>query len=221
MNLYLSSYMIGDHADRLREMAGGRGARMAIITNALDGIATEAQLEFARNRFDPDEYFAAYGFDPSLIDLRRYGGRQEALRALLQRHSVIWVLGGNTFLLRRAMRESGFDQIIGDLLASGIVYGGWSAGACVAGDSLRAVGIMDEPHAEAAGYLSSEVIWEGLGLVPFTIVPHFESDHAEAPLAAKAVAWATDQDIEFRPLRDGEVIVVEKNGRPMVLPRAI
>lgn len=155
--------MIGDHAGRLLDMAGGQGARMAIITNALDGIAPEAQLAFARNRFDPDEYFAAYGFDPSLVDLRRYAGRPKALHALLQRHQVIWALGGNTFLLRRAMRESGFDQIIRDLLAGGIVYGGWSAGACVAGDSLKAVGIMDEPHAQALGHLTSEVIWEGVG----------------------------------------------------------
>ena len=192
---------------------------MAIITNALDAVPFEAQLEFTRNRFDPDAYFAQHGFDPSLIDLRRYAGREDALRQLLLRFKVIWAVGGNTFLLRRAMRESGFDRIIGDLLKSGIVYGGWSAGACVAGDNLQAVGLMDEPHAEAPGYLGSSIVWEGLNLVPFSILPHYRSDHPEAPMAAKAVDWAAKQKIEFRALRDGDVLIVENGGAPTLLLR--
>ena len=219
MNLYLSSYMIGDNASRLLAMAGGPGARMAIISNALDSFGLDDQLAFTRSQFDPDEYFARHGFDPSLIDLRRYTGRQEALRSMLLRHKVIWVLGGNAFLLRRAMRESGFDNIVGELLASGMVYAGWSAGACVAGNSLRAVGIMDEPEASAPGYLTDEIIWDGLALVPFAILPHYESDHPEAPLAAKAVDWAMKQQVPFRALRDGDVIIVESSGAPTLLER--
>lgn len=219
MNLYLSSYMIGDHADLLLSMAGGLGARMAVITNALDGHAVENLLTSARTQFDADEYFAAYGFDPSLIDLRRYVGRQEALRRMLLRHKVIWTLGGNTFLLRRAMRESGFDEIIRQILDDGLIYGGFSAGACVVGDSLQAVGIMDEPDRLAPGYLTTDVIWDGLGLVPFAIIPHYESDHVEAPLAAKAAAWAADQKIDVRTLRDGEVLLVKDSGPPTILSR--
>jgi dipeptidase E len=219
MNLYLSSYMIGDHADRLIAMTGDRGRRMAIITNALDGIELADQLAFTRSQFDPDSYFASYGFDPSFIDLRRYAGRQEVLRNVLSRHQVIWALGGNTFLLRRAMRESGFDAIIRELLGEGIVYAGWSAGACVVGDSLRAVGIMDEPEATAPGYLTEDVIWDGLGLVPFTILPHYESDHPEASVAADAVSWAKERQVPFRALRDGDVIVVENSSTPMLLTR--
>lgn len=220
MNLYLSSYMIGDHADRLLSMAGGPGARMAVITNALDAFTFDDQLTYARTQFDADEYFAAHGFDPSLVDLRRYAGRREALRRVLLRHRVIWVLGGNTFLLRRAMRESGFDEVIREVLDDGVIYAGWSAGACVAGDSLQAVGIMDEPGITAPGYLTSDVIWKGLGLVPFTILPHYESDHFEAPLAAKAATWAAEQQIDFRTLRDGEVMLVANGGAPTLLPRA-
>lgn len=192
---------------------------MAIISNALDSIGLDDQLAFTRSQFDPDEYFASHGFDPSLIDLRRYIGRQEALRSMLLRHKVIWVLGGNAFLLRRAMRESGFDTIVGELLANGMVYAGWSAGACVVGDSLRAVSIMDEPEASAPGYLTDEVIWEGLALVPFAILPHYKSDHPEAPQAAQAVDWAVKQQVPFRALRDGDVIIVENGGAPTLLER--
>lgn len=219
MKLYLSSYMLGDHGERLLAMAGGRGARVAVITNALDFIPLEAQLEYTRTQFDPVAYFAEHGLDPSLLDLRFYFGRSAALREVLRRHRVVWALGGNAFLLRRAMRESGFDEIVHDLLSDGLVYAGWSAGACVAGDSLRAIGLMDDPDVTAPGYGPGEPVWDGLGLVPFTIVPHHASDHPETTAAASAVAWAMERGIAHRALRDGDVLVADA-GEPTVLPRA-
>ncbi|HEU0099267.1 MAG TPA: Type 1 glutamine amidotransferase-like domain-containing protein [Allosphingosinicella sp.] len=219
MKLYLSSLMVGDHVDRLIALAGGRGARMAVITNALDYIPLQAQLEHARAHFDPMIYFADNGFDPSLLDLRFYFGRPAALRAVLLRHKVIWALGGNAFLLRRALRESGFDNIIGDLLGEGIIYAGWSAGACVAGDSLRAIGLMDDPSVSAPGYDSAEPIWDGLGLVPFTIIPHYRSEHPEAPAAGKAAEFALSNGIDFRTLSDGDVLLLAENGVPTLLSR--
>jgi dipeptidase E len=218
VKLYLSSVMIGDHVDRLVGLAGGRGARMAVVTNALDYIPLEAQLEHARNHFDPMIYFAENGFDPTLLDLRFYFGRPLALRELLLRHKVIWALGGNAFLLRRAMRESGFESVIGSMLDEGLVYSGWSAGACVAGDSLRAIGLMDDPDVSAPGYPSGEPIWEGLGFVPFTIIPHFRSDHAEAAAAEHAAEWALSNKIEYRTISDGDVLLVDSGGTRL-LPR--
>ncbi len=38
------------------------------------------------------------------------------------------------------MRDSGFDVILEDLLKSDVVYAGWSAGSCVAGDRMDVVG---------------------------------------------------------------------------------
>jgi len=55
-------------------------------------------------------------------------------------------MGGNTYVLRYEMRRSGFDVIIKDLLAAGIVYGGDSAGALVAGLSIAGVESADEPE---------------------------------------------------------------------------
>lgn len=219
MTIYLSSYLLGDHADRLLGLAGGPGARMAIITNALDYIPFDDQLAFARSEQDIDEYFAGYGFDPSIVDLRRYFGRRDALKSMLLRHKVIWAVGGNAFLLMRAMRESGFDEIVGDLLQQGVIYAGWSAGACVAGDDLRAVGQMDEPNVSARGYTTADPIWRGLGLVPFSILPHFQSDHLEARSASAAAAWATERHIAHRTLRDGDVLLALDGSEPVLLPR--
>lgn len=207
MNLYLSSYGLGDHAELLLEMAGGPGARMAIITNALDAIPFEAQNAYFRLKPDPLIAYEAAGFDPALIDLRRFFGRTADLAHVLRRYRLIFAVGGNSFLLRRAMRDSGFDAIIGDLLGEGIVYGGFSAGACVMGDDMRAIAIMDAPDERAPGYLTDDPIQTGLGLVPFAIIPHVDSDHAEAELAVGSLAFAQANGIAHVPLRDGEVIV--------------
>ncbi|HEX7858467.1 MAG TPA: Type 1 glutamine amidotransferase-like domain-containing protein [Sphingobium sp.] len=216
--LYLSSYMLGDHADRLLAMAGGAGARMAVLTNALDAIPLEAQLNFVRTKYDPLTYFFQNGFDPSLFDLRRYFGRPHELASLLRQYRIIWALGGNSFLLRRAMRDSGFDTILPDLLKRGIVYAGWSAGACVAGDLMSAVAAMDEPNVTAPGYLTTDPIETGLGLLPYQIIPHYESDHPETSAARGAVEWAMKHGVKYVPLRDGEVII-ENRGHVDFLPK--
>ncbi|HEY4077387.1 MAG TPA: Type 1 glutamine amidotransferase-like domain-containing protein [Rhizomicrobium sp.] len=207
MKLYLSSYMIGDHADRLLAMAG-HNARMAIITNALDAFPMENRFQYTRTVFDPVEYFLGQGFDPELVDLRYYFGRAAALRESLRRYKIVWALGGNTFLLRRAMRESGFDSFIAEMLRDeGIIYGGWSAGACVAAPSLRGIALMDEPEAMADGYSSRDIVWEGLDLVPFSIVPHVQSNHPESALASKAVSYLESRGLPYQPLRDGDVVM--------------
>lgn len=35
---------------------------------------------------------------------------EESLEAKLKEFGLVWAVGGNTFLLRRAMRQSGFDE---------------------------------------------------------------------------------------------------------------
>lgn len=116
------------------------------------------------------------------------------------------------------MPDSGFDIILVDLLESDVVYAGWSAGACVAGDRMEAVAVMDEPDATAPGHVTNDPLKTGLGLLPYTIIPHHESDHPEASAAGKAVSWARDHGVEYVALQDGEVIV-ENQGRIEILPK--
>jgi len=207
MKLFLSSYRLGDHGDLFAQMAGGPGARVAIIPNAADAYPLEAQFAYTRTILNPLTWFDPWGLDAAIIDLRSFFGQTADLARVLRRYQAIWAPGGNSFLLRRAMRDSGFDTILGDLLADGMTYGGFSAGACVIGDDMRAVAIMDAPDETAPGHVTSDPIMTGLGLVPFTIIPHIDSDSAEAEAAAKAVAYAQAEGIAHVALRDGEVIV--------------
>ena len=207
VRLYLSSYRMGD---RFAELVSALppGAPVAVVSNALDFIDPEARAAYARNVHDPVAEFRAHGLTAFDLDLRQYFARPEALAEALAPVRLIFATGGNAFLLRRAMAQSGLDALIPGRLAQGdLIYGGWSAGAVVAGPALKGLHLMDDPAVLAPGGYAPEPIWDGLGLVDFTIVPHFASDHPEADAAAKAAAWLQAEGLPFRTLRDGEVIV--------------
>jgi dipeptidase E len=206
MRLYLSSYRIGDRAGALLALLGF-GKRAALISNALDNISPAARQIYREEVYDPAAELASLGITAEDFDLRHYFGMGDALASDLSRYDLVWVMGGNAFTLRRAMRQSGFDTVIADMLdRDSIVYGGFSAGAVVAGPSLTGFELMDEPAELPPGYAPGPVL-EGLNLVDFAIVPHYRSLHPEAPAAERCARHLAARRLPFRALRDGEAIV--------------
>jgi dipeptidase E len=86
-------------------------------------------------------------------------------------------MAGNTFYLNFYLQQSGFAKIVKEATAQGLVYGGESAGAVVAGSTLHGVEKVDDP-AEAPA-----IIWEGLGLVDHGILPHADWEKYRKPMA--------------------------------------
>ena len=206
MRLYLSSYRTQDTAGDLLDLAGGP-CRAVVISNAVDMIPPAERQAYARKIHDPVVELRDAGLDAEGLDLRDYFGAPAALERDLANVGLVWAVGGNAFLLRRALRQSGMDAILARRLAEdSLAYGGWSAGACVAGSTLRGLHLMDEPELVTPGY-DPEVIWEGMGLIDFAIVPHFASDHPEAQAADRAAAYLAAGAIPHRTLRDGEAIL--------------
>lgn len=206
MRLYLSSYRIGDRAGSLLALLGN-GRRAAVIENALDNISPAARDLYRAEAYDPVVELGSLGIAATPIDLRDHFGDPEGLRARLSRFDLVWVTGGNAFVLRRAMKQSGFDDVIVDMLDSDqIVYGGFSAGAVVAAPSLEGIHLMDDPDEAPAGY-DRETVWDGLGLIDHAIVPHYRSPHSESAAADRAVRHLCSRGLRYRALRDGEAIV--------------
>jgi dipeptidase E len=207
MRLYLSSYRLGDTPGDLVNLMRG-GTRALIVANALDAIPAERREAYRATVYDPVAEFARLGIEAQVLDLRETR-TPAALRDRLESCDLVWVMGGNSFVLRRAMRASGFDAVIAELLAAdALVYGGFSAGAVAATPTLRGIELMDDPYGVPDGY-DPEIVWDGLNLVDFSIVPHFESDHPESRLA-KATALRLERlGLAHRTLRDGEAIMVE------------
>jgi len=214
MRLYLSSWRVGDRAGSLLALLGS-GKRAALIENALD-LSSEAAREMHRTEvYDPAVELASLGIGVTRLDLRQYFGRPEALAAALAGYDLVWVTGGNTFVLRRAMKASGFDDLITRMLDSDeIVYGGFGAGAVVAGPGLGGMQLFDDAGAVPHGY-DPETVWDGLGLIDHAIVPHYRSPHPETAAAERTTRHLAGQGLRYRALRDGEVIVWTENRRRM------
>lgn len=202
MNLYLSSFRIGERGDDLRRLAAGR--RIGFIPNALDHVEPEARER--SNALGLDE-IRDVGLEAESLDLREYFGRTEALRARIDDLGGVWVRGGNTFVLRQAMSLSGFDEILVPLYESEFLYAGYSAGVCVLAPGLEGLQHVDDPTVRP--YPGAEVIWEGLAILEDLILPHYRSDHPESPAIDREVEYCTAKGIPFKTLRDGEVLILE------------
>ena len=128
MRAYLSSFRLGNQPQRLVELVRDSN-RAAVVLNACDLLSDEERRMRAQQEMAALE---ALGFSATEIDLRRYftnRDRGRELGALLAAHGLVWVRGGNSFVLRRAMKASGLDWVIRDLLEDDVlVYGGFRAG---------------------------------------------------------------------------------------------
>ena len=145
MRLYASSFRLGSEPEKLRALFAGP-SRVGVITNALDFSTDLSRRQHALQRECRD--LASLGLVPEEIDLRNYFGRREALDDRLTRCDGVWVVGGNAFILRRAMRYSGLDELLQQRRVgpAAFVYAGYSAGACVLSPTLKGIHLVDAPH---------------------------------------------------------------------------
>ena len=162
MKLFLSSIGIPDKDIFMSLFETTDNLSVALIQNAQSEY-TEfrkvIELEATKNLFNK------LGFRYTLIDLNELD--KEELKDSLSRHSAVWFMGGNTFVLNYCIEKSGLHLFICDLLDNGLVYGGESAGAVVAGKTLHGVEFVDDPNT------ASKVYWDGLGLIKYGIIPHW------------------------------------------------
>jgi dipeptidase E len=207
MRLFLSSQDFGNYPEALIKLVG-KNKKAAFIKNAQDDKSPEE-----RNFSIPEkkDMFQSASFEFEELDLRDYFGERKKLLNKLSNFGLVWCSGGNTFILRRAMAASGLDSILKDLLSKDqIVYGGSSAGSCVTAPSLQGIENGDRPHPDIVpdGYPIKEPIWDGLNIVPFMIVPHYNSDWFKKEADA-TIQYLEEHKLSYRKLKDGQVIVID------------
>jgi dipeptidase E len=197
MKLYLSSYRIPTPAD-LEKLLGKplQGASVALITNAKDYYTTRAR-DFTVGGLVT--YMEQLGLKVDEIDLRNYDDAT-SVKQKLAGHDIVWAMGGNTYMLRYEMKRSGFDQIIKEVLESGALYGGDSAGALVAGQSIAGVESADEPS------FAEEYIADGLSLVPCVFLPHIDNPEFTDVLP---IFREKQQGKEIIELKDSQAVIFD------------
>lgn len=203
MRLFLSSQDFGNYPEVLVELVGDN-TKTALISNAKDDWISNDRTEKTEEK---KHEFRQLGFEVYEIDLRSYFNKAEELETLLKDFGLVWCTGGNTFMLRRAMAQSGLDTILAKRMAAdNLAYGGSSAGAIVATPSLHGTELGDDPGMIPHGY-NKKIIWEGLALVPFYIVPHFGSDWFGKE-AEDMAAYLEKKNLPHKKLSDGQVIAI-------------
>jgi dipeptidase E len=201
MKLFLSSYRIPNSKEFFGLFDGKKPSKLTggIITNAKDKKPVE---ERDKKLADLQDYLADMGLKKTvLIDLVHDFSSTQKLGRRLAVYDYLYVAGGNTFDLRRAMKKSGFDSIAHQLADSGQVYIGESAGAIVAGPSLRGFESMDELQNP------DKAVWKGLGLIDTVLVPHNDSPDERYRDRAGLIEQANPK-FNVVPLNDDQVYVV-------------
>lgn len=206
MKLYLSSYKFGDAPEKLTAQFG-TNKHIALIQNSLDFSQDFERLKQSEN--EQIESLKALGLDPEVLDLRKYFGQKNELEVKLKEFGGVWVRGGNTFVLRIAYKLSGFDELIKEKLLKqkDFVYAGFSAGVCILQHSLKGLELVDDPDFTKSTY-NQETIWEGIGILDYAFVPHYKSDHPESADVDKVVEFYKENNIPYKTLHDGEVIIM-------------
>jgi dipeptidase E len=205
MKLYLSSIGIPTPEDLVSLLGKPLDhASAVLIPNAKDYYSERAWNVKVNGAAT---YMKDLGFKVTIADLRLYIDAA-TLKEDLQGHDLIWGLGGNTFVLRYEMRRSGFDKIIVDLLKQGVVYGGESAGALVAGLSIAGIESADNPA------FTAEVITEGLGFVPYVVLPH--TDNPEFGDVIPTVRDLQEGKRDIIGLKDNQAIIFEDSKHEIV-----
>ena len=209
MEYYLSSYKIGgeNEVQQLKDLIPSN-KRTAYISNALD-FSDDPERRRQSEQADIDQ-LKSVGLEVEHFDLRNYFDQTEKLESDLTQYGVIWIRGGNVFVLRQAMKLSGFDNVLIKLASedNGILYGGYSAGVCVLAPSLKGLELVDDitkrPYPQ-----QDELIWEGLNLIDYALVPHYKSDHPETKLVDRVVEQYEKDGTPYKTLSDGQVIIIK------------
>jgi len=119
--------------------------------------------------------------------------------------NVVFIGGGNTFLLLDRLISTGLLEAIRDAVVDGLPYIGTSAGSNVAGPTIRTTN--DMPIVEPPTFQS-------LGLVSFQINPHYidpdpDSTHQGETREQRLMEFLDVADTPVVALREGSLLRVE------------
>ena len=205
MKLYLSSYKVGNKREVLKKWIVEHNRKICLIPNSRD-IYPESERKSNGIQADVEE-LVNLGFDVTVISLKDYFENKEGLLNRLKEFNAFYVIGGNTFALRQAMYLSGFDEYLKTIDNDpSYLYAGYSAGICVLAKDMHGLDICDNPNINPYGI---DTMWNGLGYFDYIFLPHYKSDHKETKLIDDSVEYCNRNNIRYKTLCDGDVIVQE------------
>lgn len=197
MKLFLASFLHAQLGDFL-------GHKAAYID---DAAARLRDVPFARA-----EREAVAKLCSEVVDVTVATTPVEAVRETLEHVDSVYVASGSTFDLLLALRSTGAEAVLKELVREGLPYAGSSAGAIVAGPSIEPATIMDDPT--TAPGLSD---YRGLELTEHVVVPHAQG--TTGPYTISMIARTVEEYGMRWPLvllRDEQALLVDDSGAHLV-----
>lgn len=181
-----------DHVeDEIRDFLGA-ATRILFFPFALhdrDGYAEKAKARFATMGYEMTSAHDAT--DPEKA---------------VEEADAIFIGGGNTFRLLKALQDLGFIDPIRRRVRDGVPYIGSSAGSNVAGPTIKTT--KDMPIVQPRSF-------DSLGLVPFQISPHFQdpdpnSIHMGETQEERILQFLEENETPVLGMREGAWVRAEK-----------
>jgi dipeptidase E len=174
------------------------------IRNFLGPAKTVLFVPFAL--YDRDAYAAQASarFEAMGYILESVHSIENPLRAI-QRADAIFVGGGNTFRLLKALQDLDLFEPIRRRVKSGAGYIGSSAGSNVAGSTIKTTN--DMPIVQPRSF-------DSLGLVPFQISPHYldpdpNSTHMGETQEERILQFLEENETPVVGIREGAWLLIE------------
>jgi len=140
--------------------------RLAHVTTAQKGVDNK---EYIKNH---QKKLTELGYNFEELDIE--GKNEIKLREILQNKDAVWVDGGNTFYLLKAVKETGFDRVIRDLIGKGLIYFGSSAGSLIVCPTIETSLWKISEKDIKNNYGLKDLT--GLNLVPFLLRVHYKPE---------------------------------------------
>jgi dipeptidase E len=177
------------------------------IRNFLGAAKTILFVPFAL--YDRDAYTAQASarFEVMGYTLESVHSIENPLPAI-QRADAIFVGGGNTFRLLKALQDLNLLEPIRRKVKSGAAYIGSSAGSNVAGPTIKTT--KDMPIVQPRSF-------DSLGLVPFQISPHYldpdpNSTHMGETQEERILQFLEENETPVVGIREGAWLLIENGG---------
>lgn len=137
------------------------------------------------------------GYDMEDFDIE--GKTKEKIKDFFKDKNIIHIEGGNTFYLLKAIRETGFADILKELLNEGKVYIGTSAGSYIMCPTIE-VSDWNPDGKDRFGVTD----FTALNYVPFFLKVHYKDEQEET--VRKGIETLK---YPIRILKDGQGLLVE------------
>lgn len=166
-------------------------------------IPTAANTYAVDNRpwFDNElNAFKKLRFNIKILEIENKN--KEEIKEELKNTDAVFVTGGNTYYLLYHAKESGLFSLLKEMVNTGVIYIGSSAGSVLAGLNVDIARRFD----------NSSIVdlenYEGLAFTQSLILPHFDKKEATEELKETVKEWE-DKGYRITSLRNDQALIID------------